>query len=91
VLYPVSLVGGKIGALMRLNPMTPIIDGYRAVLLLGQSPLSFSFLVAAGISVVMLAAVWLLFHRAEFKFAENIWSFVGSGSRCFPLAELFGP
>ena len=72
VLYPVSLVGGKLGTLMRLNPMTPIIDGYRAVLLFGQSPLSVSFLVAAGITVVMLAAVWLLFHRAEFKFAENI-------------------
>ena len=72
VLYPVSLVGGKLGTLMRLNPMTPIIDGYRAVLLFGQSPLSVSFFVAAGITVVMLAVVWLLFHRAEFKFAENI-------------------
>src|SRR5262249_17535626 len=32
VLYPISLIGGKLGAIMRLNPMTQIIDGYRSVL-----------------------------------------------------------
>jgi len=71
VLYPVSRIGGKLGALLRLNPMTPIIDAYRSVLLLGQLPDAAPFLAASALSVAMLAAFWLMFHRAEFEFAEN--------------------
>jgi ABC-type polysaccharide/polyol phosphate export permease len=72
VVYPVEQVGGKLGALLRLNPMTPIIDGYRAVLLRGELPAAGPFAAAAGIAVATLAIGWLLFHRAEFEFAENI-------------------
>ena len=35
VVYPVDRVGGRLGALLALNPMTLIIDAYRAVLLGG--------------------------------------------------------
>jgi lipopolysaccharide transport system permease protein len=72
VLFPVSLVGGKLGVVMQLNPMTPIIDGYRAVLFHGQSPFTPPFALAVAISVVMFGVSWLAFHRAEFQFAENI-------------------
>ena len=72
VIYPVSLVGGTLGTLLLFNPMTPIVDGYRRVLLFGQSPLEVSFLGAALVSVVTFLAAWLVFHRAEFRFAENI-------------------
>ncbi len=43
VLYPAQLVGGRVGMLMELNPLTPILDGYRAVLLVGQSPFTPAF------------------------------------------------
>jgi lipopolysaccharide transport system permease protein len=72
VLFPVSLVGGKLGVVMQLNPMTPIIDGYRNVLFLGQSPFTPPFALAVAISVVIFVFSWLTFHRAEFQFAENI-------------------
>jgi lipopolysaccharide transport system permease protein len=72
VLFPVSLVGGKLGTVMQLNPMTPIIDGYRAVLFHGQSPFTPPFALAVVISVVIFGVSWLTFHRAEFQFAENI-------------------
>jgi len=72
VLYPVSLVGGKLGTVMQLNPMTPIIDGYRAVLFKGQSPFTEPFALAIFISVAIFGVSWLTFHRAEFQFAENI-------------------
>ncbi len=72
VLFPVSLVGGKLGAVMQLNPMTPIIDGYRAVLFQGQSPFTQPFALAVVISVAIFGISWLTFHRAEFQFAENI-------------------
>jgi ABC-type polysaccharide/polyol phosphate export permease len=72
VLYPVSLVGGRAGMLLRLNPMTPIVDAYRSVLLRGQLPPFGPYAAAAGVSVLVLVAAWTVFHRAEFTFAENI-------------------
>jgi ABC-type polysaccharide/polyol phosphate export permease len=71
VVYPIALVGGKLGVLMRLNPMTPVIESYRSVILFGQPP-DASFAAAALASVVILIGGWLTFHRAEFRFAENI-------------------
>lgn len=72
VLYPVNNVGGKTGMLMSLNPMTPIIDGYRDVLLRGHFPNSTAFLFTTIMSVVLLAVSWVVFHRAEYEFAENV-------------------
>ena len=72
VLYPLNLVGGRLGVVLRLNPMTPIIDGYRAVLLRGVPPNPAGMAQAGAIAVAVLAVAWLVFHRAEFEFAENI-------------------
>lgn len=72
VLYPVDVIGGRLGVLMRLNPMTQVIDGYRHVLLQGESPLSAAFMGTALFSTVLLIGSWLMFHRSEFSFAENI-------------------
>jgi ABC-type polysaccharide/polyol phosphate export permease len=72
VVYPASLVGGKVATLMTLNPMTPIIDAYRAVLLMGQWPAWGTLLTVAAFSTVLLGWAWLTFHRSEFEFAENV-------------------
>jgi len=72
VLYPVDRVTGWAGALLRLNPMTPIIDAYRSVLLRGELPPMTPMVATAAVSVALLAGVWLLFHRSEFQFAEYI-------------------
>ncbi len=72
VVYPVERVGGTLGAVLALNPMTPIIDAYRAVLLRGELPAALPFLSAAAVAFATLAVGWTVFHRAEFKFAENI-------------------
>jgi len=72
VLYPLSDVGGWAGALLRLNPMTPIVDAYRAVLLRGELPAAEPFAIITALSLTVLGAGWLIFHRAEFQFAENI-------------------
>jgi ABC-type polysaccharide/polyol phosphate export permease len=71
VLYPVSLVGGKMGQVMQFNPVTPIIEGYRDVLIRGVAP-GPMFGYAAGVSVALLFVAWVTFHRAEFSFAENV-------------------
>jgi ABC-type polysaccharide/polyol phosphate export permease len=71
VLYPLN-VDGWIGTMARLNPMTTIIDAYRTVLFRGTIPEAGSFLTVTLVSFIVLAAGWLVFHRAEFKFAETI-------------------
>jgi homopolymeric O-antigen transport system permease protein len=72
VLYPVELLGGRTALLMLLNPMTPIIDAYRRVLLYGQTPFTPAFGAAAIVALLLFGLSWLLFHRSEFEFAENI-------------------
>lgn len=71
VVYPVDRIGGKLGAALLLNPMTPIVDAYRNVLLLNTAPPA-AFGAAAGVAAVSLFLAWLTFHRSEFKFAENV-------------------
>lgn len=72
VLYPIDRIGGTIGQLLRLNPMNPIIDGYRAVLFHGASPVTPGFTAVAALALVVFVGAWLCFHRAEFQFAENV-------------------
>jgi lipopolysaccharide transport system permease protein len=71
VVYPASNVGGRLGTLLALNPMTPLIDAFRTVLIHGTAPAP-AFAITAVFSVVCFLATWLLFHSAEFEFAENL-------------------
>jgi ABC-type polysaccharide/polyol phosphate export permease len=71
VVYPVRNVGEPLHTILLLNPMTPIIDGYRDVILRNRIPDPGPLGAAAAISLVGLAVAWLVFHRAEYKFAEN--------------------
>jgi ABC-type polysaccharide/polyol phosphate export permease len=70
-LYPVAAVGGALAGVLALNPMTHIIDAYRDVLLLHRAP-SMAFAATAAASSLLLAGIWILFHRAESHFAENL-------------------
>jgi ABC-type polysaccharide/polyol phosphate export permease len=71
VVYPVDRIGGTLGVILSLNPMTGIVDAYRAVLLL-NSPPTIHFWGAAALSIAGLMISWLWFHRLEFRFAESI-------------------
>jgi ABC-type polysaccharide/polyol phosphate export permease len=72
VVYPVSVVHGKLSAALRLNPMTVIVEAFRDVILRGQLPGAWPFVWASMIALLLLLGGWLLFHRAEFEFAENL-------------------
>ncbi|HVZ15707.1 MAG TPA: ABC transporter permease [Terriglobales bacterium] len=71
VVYPVGQVGGRLAKIMLWNPVTPIIESYRDVLVRGQLP-GPAFAAAAVVSLVLFACAWLTFHRAEFQFAERV-------------------
>lgn len=72
VVYPVGSVGGRLGQLLAVNPMTQLIEACRAVLLYGHLPPAGPFAATAVLSMLVLFAGWQVFHRAEFTFAENI-------------------
>jgi ABC-type polysaccharide/polyol phosphate export permease len=72
VLYPVSLIGGKLAVLLQFNPMTPIIDAYRSVLLRNELPAAGPFAAASVLACLTLACGWVWFHRTEFRFAESV-------------------
>jgi ABC-type polysaccharide/polyol phosphate export permease len=71
VLYPVTVVGGRLQLLLQLNPMTHIIEAYRSVLLRGELPPA-SFAATAVGAVLCATVALVVFHRAEYRFAENI-------------------
>jgi ABC-type polysaccharide/polyol phosphate export permease len=71
VLYPLDRVTGSAAALLALNPMTHCIDAFRAIVIENQAP-SPAFAATALFSLGLFASAWLLFHRAEFDFAENL-------------------
>jgi len=72
VVYPLDNLTGPARALLVLNPMTPIIDAYRDVILFGRLPPMGEFAAVAGVSVALLGGAWVMFHRAEYQFAELI-------------------
>ena len=72
VLYPLNNVGGRWQFLLALNPMTPIIDAYRDVILFGRLPPMDQFVAVAAVSIVALVAACVTFHRSEYQFAEYI-------------------
>jgi len=72
VVYPVDRIGGVLGKILALSPVTTIIDAYRSVLLRGTVPEPGPFVAAAVFSALLLMTAWALFHRGEMAFAENI-------------------
>ena len=72
VVYPLKVSDPKLQMILNLNPMTPIIDGYRDVILRGQLPSLHVFGPVVALSLALFLTGWYLFHKFEFQFAENI-------------------
>jgi ABC-type polysaccharide/polyol phosphate export permease len=72
VLYPITLMGGRAAKVLHLNPMTPIVEGYRAAMITGANPFTPWFGLSALVAVVLLVSGWIVFHRAEYSFAERV-------------------
>lgn len=72
VIYPISIFPEHLLWLLNLNPMTPIIVGFRDALYYGNIPnMKYVFLVFL-ISIILNIAGILLFRRLEKGFAEEI-------------------
>lgn len=65
VFYPASMVPEEFRMLAMWNPMTGIIEGYRATLLLGQPPPMDLFVPAIAATALILTVGWICFRRLE--------------------------
>lgn len=72
IIYPVSLVPEWLRPLYLLNPMTGLIEAYRAVALHGAWPDWASLAPAAGLSLLLFVFGYLYFKRVEWQFADII-------------------
>jgi lipopolysaccharide transport system permease protein len=70
VVYPVTQVGGTIGRVLALNPLTTILDAYRALLFGSPLPSLNAMAWTAGVTAAMLVFAWTLFQRVEHLAAE---------------------
>ncbi|MFC1815844.1 ABC transporter permease, partial [Thermodesulfobacteriota bacterium] len=69
---PVNAVPENLKSFYMLNPMSPIIDSYRRVLLQGQMP-DWPYLgLTALVSGAILLAGYAYFKRVELEFADII-------------------
>lgn len=72
ILYDLSRVPEQYRPLYRLNPMTHLVDAYRAVLIRGEMPHLWSLVTVAAVSIVLLGLFYLLFRRASIGFVEEL-------------------
>jgi lipopolysaccharide transport system permease protein len=72
IIYPASLMPQKWRWVLWLNPLTGIIEGYRASLL-GRTPLNWSSLaISSVITLALLVYSALEFRRMERTFADVV-------------------
>jgi lipopolysaccharide transport system permease protein len=84
VAYPLSSVPEWLRPYYLLNPMAGIVDGYRRVLLRGETPDLGVLAVGFVVVVIAILVAYTMFKRAERTFADVIYRH-GTGRR--PLRQ----
>ena len=72
VVYPLSKVPEKYAALLLLNPMTPIIEGFRYAFLGTGTFQAAHMWLSAGMIAVILAGGVIMFSRVEKTFMDTV-------------------
>ncbi len=72
VVVPVPADGSLTTRVIGLNPLVPLMEGYRAAILYGQFPPADGLLYVGAVATVLLAGGWMVFRRASYRFAECI-------------------
>jgi lipopolysaccharide transport system permease protein len=71
-LVPLSEVGGRAHELLRINPLTGLFEGYRAVLLDGRAPAAWHLLFPLAAAVALLALFVPVYRREQRQFAKVV-------------------
>ncbi len=72
VIYPMKTSNPKTQFILNLNPMTPILDAYRDVLLRGKLPDWGTLGYSAIVATILFLVGWTVFYKMQYKFAEKV-------------------
>ena len=72
VAYPISVIPEWLKPFYLLNPMAPIIDGYRRAIILGVRPDLEALALSAAVTFTLTITALAIFKRAERTFADVI-------------------
>jgi ABC-type polysaccharide/polyol phosphate export permease len=72
VVYPMKTSNPKTQFILNLNPMTPILDAYRDVLLRGKLPDWNTLGYSAIVATILFLVGWTIFYKMQYKFAEKV-------------------
>lgn len=70
IFFEVSAFSEQVQGWFRLNPMVPILEGYRRVLMYGQAPSVFYLAVISVVSLVLAALGLGLIHRNDYRYPK---------------------
>ena len=70
VLFALSQVPEKYIDLIYLNPMTGLIEGYRRIVMYGESPNTFSMIYASSIGIVLIITGTLIIKKYEQEYPK---------------------
>jgi ABC-type polysaccharide/polyol phosphate export permease len=71
IIYAADRVPDSYEWVTRVNPLAPLAEGWRAILLDGELP-GADLAISAGLTVVLLVAGWFTFRKLEDSFADAI-------------------
>jgi lipopolysaccharide transport system permease protein len=72
ILYPSHLVPAFLQGILAFNPLTPLVQAYRDVLLHGVMPSGFAAVWLGGVSLAVLVAGAWIFTRSRGEFADLV-------------------
>ena len=72
VAYPLSRISDRYRWLFVLNPLTAIVEGFRASLVFGRAPDWHIVAVSAAITIVLFTAAFVMFKKMDRYFADVI-------------------
>lgn len=72
IVYTVSIAPPELQGWLEANPMTTIVEAYRALLIDGELPLDAASLVVTVLSVAVLALGIVVFRRASPNFGDEL-------------------
>jgi len=72
IIYPISLIPDRFLPLIKLNPMTTMIDLFRSLIYYGELPAMNITLAAIALSITSLAIGWWVFTKRVDEFAYRI-------------------
>ena len=72
ILYKAEQVPENLRFILKLNPMSHIINAYRDIFYYGQSPDHLKLLFVFGISVMLLIIGYFVFDKLQRGFAEEV-------------------